>query len=165
MGWLDSYTGSEILVADDMPFSRSILARFLERPDGPKVVHVGNGADALAELGADSGRAIHLLVADFYMPVINGLDLILRIRSGQSAARHDMAVVMVTTEGDAALLDAARQLDVDAFLVKPVGRGALDQALDAVFAGPRRRRSPQDYAAFAIDTLCRRLDGASLLTV
>ncbi len=163
MAWHNSYTGSEILVADDMPFSRSVIARFLERSDGPKVVHVGNGADALAELAADGGRAIHLLVSDFYMPVINGLDLVMRIRSGQSAARFDLPVVMVTSDGDCGLMDAARQLDVDAFLVKPVGRGALDSALDSVFPGPRRRRTPEDYAAIAIDTLCRRLDGESLL--
>jgi two-component system chemotaxis response regulator CheY len=161
MDWRDRYAGSEILVADDMPFSRSMIARFLERPDGPRLSYVDNGADALAELDSDAGRDIHLLVTDFYMPVINGLDLVLRIRSGRTAARYDMAVVMVTSEADSTLTEAAGQFDVDAVLVKPISRGALNGAVDAALARSGLRRSPQDYAAAEIPALGRWLDSES----
>ncbi len=67
-----------ILVVDDEPMVRALIARVLS-DEGYEVVAVANGRAALdAALGAEV--AFDLIVTNNYMPGLNGAELIARVR-------------------------------------------------------------------------------------
>ncbi|MBV1859365.1 MAG: response regulator, partial [Nannocystaceae bacterium] len=84
------------LVVDDSRAIRSIIRRTLEDM-GFGVVEAGHGQEALARLNEQPD--IGVLLVDWNMPVMNGLDLVRRLR--RDGRRPDWArlpVLMVTTE-------------------------------------------------------------------
>jgi two-component system, chemotaxis family, chemotaxis protein CheY len=91
------------IVVDDSRAIRMILGRTL-RELGFEVREAGNGIDALAALSA--GPPADLVMADWNMPVMDGLELLRRIRA--SAQFSAVPVVMVTTEAEIDQMTSAR---------------------------------------------------------
>jgi CheY-like chemotaxis protein len=96
----------KILVVDDEPDLRFIMRRIFERA-GHEVVDAGHGAAALACLGESRPD---LVVTDMMMPVMNGQELIRRLRADPATAQ--IPILAVTGNGE--LAGAA-----DARLAKP----------------------------------------------
>src|SRR5512139_3258451 len=83
---------ARILVVDDDPASRELLARILSA-DGHEILPLADGAEALAELdraGAD------LVVSDIRMADVSGYQLAERVR----ADAPDVPVILVTAFGN-----------------------------------------------------------------
>lgn len=97
---------SVILVVDDEPDLRFLLRRIFEGA-GHTVVEAGNGADALTSLRRSPPD---LVVTDVMMPVMDGLELVRRIR-GDPMTR-DIPVVAVSGHAD-------RASAADAVVAKP----------------------------------------------
>jgi len=135
-----------ILIADDEAFSRRMVAGMLrdDWPDG--VVAVASSAEALLELTGPSAGRIRMLVSDFNMPGLNGLQLLKAIRMGIEGLRRDLPVILLTGHADRALIGMAIALDVDAFLAKPVSKGILRDKVNRILASPRAIRPPEAYA-------------------
>jgi CheY-like chemotaxis protein len=93
-------------VADDEPDLRFVLRYFFERA-GHEVVEAGNGAAALESVRMSPPD---LVVTDMMMPVMDGAELIRRLRADPATAR--IAILAVT--GDPHLAEGA-----DAVVVKP----------------------------------------------
>lgn len=108
-----------ILVADDSVTMRMIVESALTQK-GWSVVSAGNGRDALA---CAQQTALDLVVTDWNMPIMGGLDLVRGLR-GQATTR-DVPVLVLTTEEDEASKDAARDLGVSGWLNKPVDPDVL----------------------------------------
>lgn len=72
---MDGY-GKRVLVVDDDENSRSLIGILLEHA-GYSVVQVGDGLDALEEI---QKRHFDVVVTDWVMPLLNGLELIRRIQ-------------------------------------------------------------------------------------
>ena len=111
--------GATILVADDSVTMRMIVESALTQK-GWSVVSAGNGRDALA---LAQQTALDLVVTDWNMPVMGGLDLVRGLRA-QPATRQ-VPVLVLTTEDDEASKDAARDLGVSGWLNKPVDPDTL----------------------------------------
>ena len=145
-----------VLVADDEPFSRSIIARMLGDLGCPKPHQAGDGKEALALLGK-YGDKIPLAILDFNMPEINGLQLLKMIRTGAAGVPNDLLVVMLTGSADQGLVGAALSLDVDAFLIKPVSKAMLASRLQKVLAETNEIKSIKAYQDVDIAAICRGL--------
>jgi CheY-like chemotaxis protein len=92
---------ARILIADDEPGERSVLAQGLAR-HGHDVVAVADGAAAVAALAT---ARYDLIIADIVMPVMDGIALALK-----AASEHpNVKIVLVT--GYAAELMRARNLE------------------------------------------------------
>ena len=102
------------LVVDDSRAIRMILGRTL-RGLGYEVREAGNGADALAALGA--GPRPDLVMADWNMPVMDGLELLRRIRG--SADFSAVPVIMVTTEAEIDQMTLALEAGATEYVMKP----------------------------------------------
>ncbi len=81
---------------------------------GVEVALAHDGGDALARLGEES---FHLVITDLYMPVLDGFELIRRIRADPRT--RDLPVVAISAGGSDAQAQS-RAAGADAFLRKPV---------------------------------------------
>lgn len=108
-----------ILVADDSATMRMIVQATLTGA-GWKVVTACNGQEAL-EMARS--HPIDLVVSDWNMPVMGGLELIQGLRGEDQYV--DVPVLVLTTEDDVDSKMAARDLGVCGWLSKPVDPDVL----------------------------------------
>ena len=103
-----------VLVIDDDPILREFATVYLAAP-GVEVVTAENGQAGLAML-ADAPFDIALV--DIDMPVLNGFDVIERVRADPQLAR--LPLIIVTSNEDMATIDRAYEMGADSFVIKPV---------------------------------------------
>ncbi|ADP16055.1 response regulator 6 [Achromobacter xylosoxidans A8] len=108
-----------ILVADDSATMRMIVQATLTGA-GWQVLTAGNGQEAL-EMA--KRHPVDLVVSDWNMPVMGGLELIQGLR--QEDQYLDVPVLVLTTEDDVDSKMAARDLGVCGWLSKPVDPDVL----------------------------------------
>jgi diguanylate cyclase (GGDEF)-like protein len=108
-----------VLVADDQPTHRQLIADILET-DGYDVVLVEDGAQAWEAL-SEGGSTIALL--DWTMPGMDGLELCRAVR--QRAAESRLYIVLVTARGGTQDIVAGLEAGADDYLVKPFNSSEL----------------------------------------
>lgn len=114
-----SLSGKRILVVDDDAGMRVLLCRMLQRL---KVGNVAEAAGAKAALEVIAAAdAFDLVVCDWNMPEVSGLDLFKEVH----AQRPDLPFLMLTGRADLDSVISARKAGVAAYLVKPVSPAEL----------------------------------------
>ncbi|MGH8696795.1 MAG: ATP-binding protein, partial [Burkholderiales bacterium] len=125
--------GARALVVDDNPSAREILCELLRSLD-VSVGAVASGEEALdAVRRADGDHPFDLVLLDWKMPGLDGIETARRIRGGPALARPPR-LVMVTAFGREELRAEAEAAGIEAFMVKPVSRSTLVDALVGLFA-------------------------------
>jgi two-component system chemotaxis response regulator CheY len=104
-----------ILIVEDSPTMRQLLAFALKRLRGAEIVEAQDGMDGLRKVTADE---FDLALIDINMPVMDGLKLIHLIRQEPNLAR--MPIVVITTEGAQEDRDRALSLGANEYLTKPI---------------------------------------------
>jgi signal transduction histidine kinase/DNA-binding response OmpR family regulator len=144
--------GTSVLVVDDNRTNRRILEGLLTNW-GMKPALASDGESALAALQAarDDGHPFQLILADMHMPKMDGFSLIERV--GRDANSKTPAIMMLTSGGHRN--DAARceELGVAAYLLKPVRRVELREAIERVLGAVTENRQE---ALITAQTLERR---------
>lgn len=113
--WRDSTAPpGTLLVVDDDPANRDMLARRLERR-GHAVVAVASGEAALAALRE---REFDLVLLDVMMPGLSGLDVLRAIR--RDTAMADLPVIMATARDQSGETVAALRLGANDYVTKPL---------------------------------------------
>ena len=118
---------AKALVVDDSRAVRMILARTL-RELGYEVSEAANGREALEVIEAEKS-AVKLVLADWNMPEINGLELLKRLRQDPELA--SLVVVMVTTETEMDQMAAALEAGANEYVMKPFTKEILVEKLAA----------------------------------
>ena len=122
------------LVVEDEEDIKQLLLEELE-DKGYQVLEAGNGEIALQRV---SEEIPDIISADVFMPVMDGLDLIMRLKENPETS--GIPVVMVTVMNARATEAKARELVVEHYLTKPWEPGELDLILDqAMKSGARSR--------------------------
>ena len=95
-----SFTPKHVLVVDDSPVNRSVLKAFLRRAGVAEVDFAGDGVEALSALDSavKTGNPYDLVFSDFWMPNMNGLELVERLRADPRFSRLRMFAVTADTE-------------------------------------------------------------------
>lgn len=132
--------GSRILVVDDSPTIRKVVAAILARHDFDPVV-AEDGIDALGKLGE---APADLVLVDFVMPRMNGYQFCMSLRQRPELA--DMPVVLMSAKGDkirGKFVEQTGALDAitkpfDARALVAVVQGALDKKAAGAEARPPR---------------------------
>jgi two-component system, chemotaxis family, chemotaxis protein CheY len=126
-----------ILIVDDMPAVRSILKNMLLELGFQRIEEAESG-DSAWELVRDAARnatdAYGLLIADWNMPGMSGVELLRAIRS--FAPSRDLPFIIVTAQGGSDHLTEAVRAGVTDYLVKPFNGEQLGQKLGVIFKGP-----------------------------
>ncbi|WP_207259862.1 response regulator [Desulfovibrio sp. Huiquan2017] len=116
--------GMPALVVDDNPTSRIILKGMLEYM-GLSVTTAKSGAEALDILRADGNEAAYkLLVVDWRMPEMDGLETAERILKDE-AITVKPPMFMVSAYGNASLVKRTNELGFRGLLFKPVNQSFL----------------------------------------
>jgi two-component system, chemotaxis family, chemotaxis protein CheY len=118
------------LVVDDSRTIRLILAKMLESC-GFEVELAPGGAEALAHLGSHADTS--LILADWNMPGMTGLDLVKEIR--RQPALSGVRIVMVTTQSDSEHIVTALQAGADEYVMKPFVRDAILEKINLLGFG------------------------------
>ncbi len=126
--------GIRALVVDDNAHAREILCDMLQafsiRSDA-----VHSGEEAIRRVvAADSSDPYQLILMDWRMPNLDGLQASAMIRQ-DSRLKHMPRIVMVTESGRDELASRAQQMGMDASLLKPVNASALFDTLIDLFGG------------------------------
>jgi CheY-like chemotaxis protein len=103
-----------VLIVDDDPSIRKLVATTLEDVAGFELVEAADGDEAL-ELAREDAPAIVLL--DIDMPGIDGFEACRRLRAQPQTA--DATVVMLTAAADEEAERAAEEAGADLFITKP----------------------------------------------
>ncbi len=111
----------KILVADDDRLIRAMVGDLLSEL-GHQVVAAADGAEAVS---AFAREAPDLLILDFLMPKLSGLDALREIR--RSGGRSPAVLLTAITDGSLRGLEGADEIEV--LLQKPVSRKTLERAL------------------------------------
>jgi putative two-component system response regulator len=115
-----------VLVVDDEPAIRKLLARILERA-GFEVVVASDGLEALETVKSDA--SLRLVVSDLRMPNCSGLEFVKR---AINEYKRDFEFILLTGDGDKTDAVTALRLGIREFLDKPIERAELERAaLDA----------------------------------
>ncbi|WP_040405854.1 response regulator [Ectothiorhodospira sp. PHS-1] len=106
-----------LLVVDDMQYSRTVLKNTLERIGYDDVRLAGSAAEALDAL---TQRRADVVIADWVMPEMNGLELSTAIRrQDEEAGRYTAIILFAPKEEDKAMTQALHE-GADDFLTKPI---------------------------------------------
>lgn len=109
-----------LLLVDDDPITLRVVSALL-REQGYTVDTASDGREALSQLAATT---YPLVVTDWMMPEVDGLELVRRMRAVEGSAYT--YVIMLTARGDDhADANHALSIGVDDLLAKPVGRDDL----------------------------------------
>lgn len=114
------------LVVDDSRAVRMILAKTLKTL-GYEVREAADGGEALALIAAEK-MELKLILADWNMPGVNGLEMLKQVR--RDSALDSVAVVMVTTETEMGQMAAALEAGANEYVMKPFTRDILIEKLE-----------------------------------
>lgn len=118
------------LVVDDSRAVRILLAKTLHEC-GYHVLDAVDGSEAL-EVVAKQKQHIELVLADWYMPNLNGLQLVQSLRS--DPVNESMIILMVTSESDQDQMMAALMAGANEYVMKPFTREILIEKLQLLGA-------------------------------
>jgi two-component system, chemotaxis family, chemotaxis protein CheY len=118
----------KILVVDDFSTMRRIIRNLLRDLGFTNVSEADDGSTALPML--QNGR-FELLITDWNMPGMQGLDLLKAIRADDQL--RDLPVLMVTAESKREQIVAAAQAGINGYIVKPFTAQTLKEKLDKIF--------------------------------
>ena len=118
-------------LAEDIAINRLWASSVLQ-----KAVHtvetVEDGAEALARL-KDAAADYDILISDLHMPVMSGHDLIQNLRSiEQTSGRAELPVIVLSADVQEEVSIRFHDLDILAFLPKPLDLEHLRGVLDGV---------------------------------
>ena len=104
-----------VLIVDDSPTMRQLLAFALKRLPGVVISEAANGVDGLKKI---TGERFDLIFTDINMPVMDGLKLVSLVR--KDAALNNIPIVVISTEGAEEDRNRAFALGANDYVTKPV---------------------------------------------
>lgn len=109
----------EILIVDDEPVNRQVLANYLKN-DAFVITQVASGQDALDVI---ENKTIDIVLLDVMMPEMSGFEVCQKIRKKHLSS--ELPIIMVTAKDQVADLVQGLNIGANDYLIKPVSRGEL----------------------------------------
>lgn len=132
-----------ILVVEDNTYMRRIIRALLH---GFGVREVLEAEDGAAGLESFAQNRPDLVITDWEMPILDGMEMAKIIRHPETSAKPDVPIIMVTSHSERRRVMEARECRISEFLVKPISTKALyDRVISAAFFP--REQSLDDMAA------------------
>ena len=121
-------TSIKVLVVDDFATMRRIVKGVLKQLGFNDIIEAEDGSSALKECHKEK---IGLIVSDWNMPNMTGLDLLKAVRADTNL--KDTPFLMVTAEGQKENVVQAVQAGVSNYIVKPFTPETFSAKLEKIF--------------------------------
>lgn len=123
----------KILVVDDMAAMRLRVTNQLGSIGYKNIEQAGNGQEAfdLMMLKKNENTPFDLVISDWNMPVLTGIDFLQKVRAIEEFKK--LPFLMVTAEGEKEQVIRAIKTGVSDYLIKPVNIEALTLKLISVW--------------------------------
>lgn len=115
----------KVLIADDSKVMRMMVGKALQGAGlSPEIVEAGDGAEGLTKLDA----SIELVLSDWNMPNMNGLEFVREIRK----VNPSVPIIMITTEGSEDKISEAIQAGANGYVCKPFTPDKIKEQINSV---------------------------------
>ncbi|SEF62129.1 two-component system, chemotaxis family, response regulator CheY [Bryocella elongata] len=120
----------DILLVDDSKTMRMIVQRAIRQAGfrGLAIVEAENGRDALNKLAAEKPR---LILSDWNMPEMNGIDFLIQVRSAVGA----LPFGFITSENTPEIRERAMASGANFLITKPFSPEDVQDALSPILEG------------------------------
>jgi two-component system chemotaxis response regulator CheY len=120
----------KILIVDDFSTMRKIIRNILTQLGFKNILEADDGTTALEILKKEK---VDLIISDWNMPKMSGLELLKAVRSDENL--KDIPFVMVTAEAQKENILEAIKYKVNQYIVKPFTPETLKEKIEKVFGG------------------------------
>ena len=118
----------KVMVVDDQASMRAMIRRALQDFGFKDIRDKGSASEAFAAIRTDR---VHLVISDYNMPDMDGIDLLRAIRTDEVLAKT--VFIMLTGSSDREIVQKAAALGVNNYLVKPFNVQVLKGKIEQVF--------------------------------
>ena len=118
----------KFLVVDDFSTMRRIVKNLLQELGYSDITEADDGNTALPLL---KGGSFDILITDWNMPGMPGLELLKAVRADERLAK--LPVLMLTAEAKREQIIEAAQAGVNGYVVKPFTAQALKEKIEKIF--------------------------------
>lgn len=127
-------TSTRILIVDDMPTIRDLVKNHLRAMGFKNTIEAEDGEQALKMLVEQNskGEPVEMIICDWNMPKMKGMDLLKQIRS--TAEWQNLPFIMLTSETDRESVTEAVLAGVSQYIVKPFAAKIFEDKLKTVWA-------------------------------
>jgi len=140
----------KLLVVDDNAVNLTLFRHLLQKLEGAEVECI---ADPVAALAWCESTEPDLILLDYMMPVIDGIEFMRRLR--QIPERSDTPVVMVTADTESDIRHRALEFGAQDFLTKPVDKVELTARVRNLLALRKSRQQLADRAAWLAEEVAK----------
>ncbi len=125
---------TRILIVDDMPTIRDLVKNHLRAMGFKNTIEAEDGELALKCMidQNNKGEPIEMVICDWNMPKMKGLDLLKQIRA--TSEWQNLPFVMLTSETDRESVTEAVLAGVSQYIVKPFAAKIFEDKLKTVWA-------------------------------
>ena len=116
-----------VMIVDDMGVSRGLLVQAIEEMGIWKNQAENDGRAALNKLIADP---VHLVLSDYNMPGMDGLELLRALRQHRATAR--IGFILVTGNPTPDLVAKGKALGLNNIIKKPFSTASMKQCIETV---------------------------------
>lgn len=126
-------TTTKVLVVDDMPTIRDLVKNQLKALGFKNIVEASDGDAALNLVmnAAAVGSPIELIISDWNMPKMTGLEFLRQIRASDSLSKTPF--ILLTSESERDQVTEAILAGVSQYIVKPFAAKSFEEKLKAVW--------------------------------
>ncbi|GAA6175424.1 response regulator [Sulfitobacter pacificus] len=116
-----------IMVVDDMSTSRGLITQALDAFGVRNVATAENGKQALQALAS---KPVHLVISDYNMPEMDGLQLLHYLRAAPKT--KGVGFVLITGRAEQQIIDHGKKLGMNNYLKKPFQPDDLRNCIETV---------------------------------
>lgn len=123
-----------VLVVDDNKHMRTLVKGLFYALGCKNITECGDGAEALEELRT---REIDLIITDWAMQPLDGLDFLRMLRQSSDSTNPEIPVIMLTGHTETDRIFEARDAGITEILAKPLSAEKLYTKVVSVLTRPR----------------------------
>lgn len=118
----------KVMVVDDTSVSRGLIIQSLEELGITQIAHESNGLNAL---NAISKEPVHLVLSDYNMPEMDGLQLLEAMNKYRIT--QQTGFILITGTANANVINTGKTLGMNNYIRKPFSTPKVKSAIESVF--------------------------------
>ncbi|MGZ3711710.1 MAG: response regulator [Bdellovibrionota bacterium] len=124
---------TRILIADDMTTMRKVVCRTLNGLGYADITEANDGKTAWEHItiACETGMPFQLILSDWNMPIMKGLDLLKLVRG--NPATRTTPFILITAESEMSQIKAAIQAGANAYILKPFNAESMGAKIKEVY--------------------------------